>query len=396
MHNRTCRWLLVLSALSVLLSACSDDPTEKNAMLTPHLPFVQMAVRETTIVADSSTTFKEFTAMNGAVNLVGRSGNYSASLILAFYASYFPDRDTVNVLSAKLHLRGNSFFGDSTGQLSFNVYRLNRTWNQATFTWDSVGTDFYDPSDIRGTYMGRIGIDTEEVVIDLDTTMARQWMTTPSTTEYTYRYGIILVPTSGATTVRGFQSFETDSSRWAPGVELICQNVAGTVIDTAWFSSGVDTFVGNIDDLNSNPKLYYLQSGVNYRSLTHFDVSWLPKGAIVNNALLTMYNDPTTSRVNRFASDTAVAVHAMLGWSSTSSFSSSGGILRLVPGSKTTYTADVSGLVQEWAKGPNYGALLRVSGAPEFSTYELVTLFDHAADAAVRPRMKIIYSVPVR
>jgi hypothetical protein len=393
MHNRIGRWLLVLFAISVLLSACSDEPTEQNALLTPHLPYVEMAVRESTIVADSGTTFREYAAMNSTASLVGRTGNYSASMILAFYSSYFQDRDTVRVLSAKLHLHGASFYGDSTGQVGFTVHRLNRSWSQTTFTWDSLGTDFYDASDVRGTYAGRIGKDTEEVVIDLDTVMARQWLITPTTTEASYRYGMIFVPTSSATTVRGFQSFENDSSNWVPTLVLICQNAAGTVTDTSTFTNGIDTFVGNIDDLNSDPKLFYLQAGVNYRSIVKFDVSWIPKGAIVNSADLTLQRDPSTSFINRFAGDTSIAVHPMEGSLTTSSFGS-GSTAKLIPGSLTTYSADVAGEVQAWVRGANYGALLRIYGVREFESFTLVTLYGNTADNAHKPRLKIIYSVP--
>ncbi len=394
MHNGISRRLLVLSALSVLLSACSDDPTEQNALLTPQLPFVEMAVRETTIVATGGSTFKQFTAMNSTVNLVGRSGKYTASTVLAFYASYFPNRDTVNVISATLYLRGASFYGDSTGQLAFTVHRLNHTWNQGTLTWDSVQTDFYDPSVIRGNYSGRIGLDTEKVAIDLDTAMAREWMVTPTSTDFTLRYGIILVPTASATVVRGFQSFENDSTAWVPSVRLICSNLAGTVIDTVTYSLGVDTFVGNVDGLDSDPKLDYLQAGIVYRSIMNFDVSLLPKGAIVNNALLTLHRDPATSWLNRFAGDTAVAVHVMQGTTTTSAFEATSATARIVPGSATTYTANITHAVQSWVRGPNDGLLLRTDGAREFHSFDLVTVYNYLADSTRVPRLKIIYSVP--
>ena len=394
MYNGISRRLLVLSALSVLLFACSDEPTEQNALLTPQLPFVAMAVRETTIVATSGSTFKDPVAMNSTVNLVGRSGKYTASTVLAFYATYFPNRDTVNVISATLYLHGASFYGDSTGQLSFTVHRLNHSWNQETLTWDSVQTDFYDPSVIRGNYSGRIGLDTEEVSIDLDTAMAREWMVTPPSTEYTLRYGIILVPTASATVVRGFQSFENDSASWVPSVRLICRNVAGTVMDTATYNLGVDTFVGNVDGLDSDPKLAYVQAGIVYRSIMNFDVSLLPKGAIVNYALLTLHRDPATSWLNRFAADTAIALHVMQGSATTSAFEATSAIAKLVPGSATTYTDNIAHAVQSWVRGPNYGLLLRTDGAREFNAFDLVTLYNYLADSTRVPRLKIIYSVP--
>lgn len=394
MHNGISRWLLVLSALSVLLSACSDDPTEQNALLTPQLPFVEMAVRETTIVATGGSTFKQASVMNGTINLVGRSGKYSASTLLAFYANNFPNRDTVNVISATLTLHGASFHGDSTGLLDFTVHRLDRTWNQGTLTWDSVQTGLYDASAVRGSYSGRVGLDTQRVEITLDTTMARQWLATPSTTEYTFRYGMILVPTASATVVRGFRSFETDSAGWVPTVRLICLNTAGTVRDTADYNLGIDTFVGNADGLDTDPTLFYAQAGIVYRSIVNFDVSMIPRGAIINSATLTLQSNPATSWLNRFAADSALAVHLMQGATTTSGFEATSSSATHVPGSATLYAADLAHAVQSWVRGPNYGALLRIGGVREFESFDLVTLYNHTADASRKPRLKIIYAVP--
>jgi hypothetical protein len=40
------------------------------------------------------------------------------------------------------------------------------------------------------------------VAIELDTTMARQWLATPASTDSPNMYGMILVPTASATIVR--------------------------------------------------------------------------------------------------------------------------------------------------------------------------------------------------
>lgn len=394
MRNGISRRLLVLSALSVLFFACSDDPTEENALLTPHLPFVEMAVRETTFVADSGSTFKEVTSMNGYVNLVGKTGNYTANMLIAFYSSYFPDRDTVNVISATLYLHGASFYGDSTGIVSFKVHRVNTSWSQSTFTWDSLQSGLYDESVVRGSYSGRIGLDTELVAIDLDTAMAREWLASTTGSEYTLRYGMIFVPTAEATAVRGFQSFESDSVDWVPQVRLICRNVAGTVLDTATYSLGVDTFVGNVDNLVTDPTLFYVQAGVSYRTIVNFDVSSVPRGAIVNSATLTFQTNPAVSMLNRFAGDTSLAVHLVTSSTSTSSFGSSSATALHVPGSATTFTADIASDVQSWVRGSNYGALIRTYGSREFQSFDLVTLYNHTAEESHKPRLKVIYSVP--
>ena len=67
------------------------------------LPLTNLSVRDTTIVATGSSTYKKFIPMNGNENLVGRSGNYTAMALIQFEPTYFPVRDTALVFSANAH-----------------------------------------------------------------------------------------------------------------------------------------------------------------------------------------------------------------------------------------------------------------------------------------------------
>ena len=71
------------------VAACSEDPTEQNALLAP-LPFLEVAVRETTITATDAQTFRKYVPMNGRYNLVGESDGYTAYLPMSFYSNLFP------------------------------------------------------------------------------------------------------------------------------------------------------------------------------------------------------------------------------------------------------------------------------------------------------------------
>jgi hypothetical protein len=383
------RWLPLI--LAVLVIACSEDPTEENALVAP-LPLVGVAVRETTITATSGSSFKRVLPMNGSINLVGRSGNYTAIGAFAFYSNYFPARDTVNVLSARLSLRAASFFGDSTAPFGFTVHRISRSWTAGGVTWDTVQTGFYDAATVRGTYTGGVGEDTQRIVVELDTTMVREWLKTEDTDT---RYGFVLVPTPGTNVVRGFTAFEADSSKDLPTLEIIAQNVAGTVRDTSTYSLGIDTFVGNNDAVIASNALLYLQAGVLYRSLVNFDVSFIPRGSTVHLAELQLQRDPSTSKLNRFSGDASIAAHVMLADSATGTFSTTGSTGAVKTGTSDTYVADVYGTVQSWVRGSNYGLLLRVYGDQEFGSFDLFTFHNvGATNAALRPRLRILYSIP--
>ena len=298
------RWLPLI--LAVLVVSCSEDPTEQNALLAP-LPFVGVAVRETTITATTGSSFRRSLPMNGAINLVGRNGNYTAISVFAFYSNYFPIRDTVNVISARLSLRAANFFGDSTGSFGFTAHRISRSWSAGFTNWDSVQTGFYDASTVRGSYTGGVGADTEKITVELDTAMVREWLRTVGTGNTDTKYGFVLVPTAGTGVVRGFHSFESDSTAYVPTLQIIAQNASGTVRDTASYSLGIDTFVGDNDALVSKPELLYVQAGIVYRSLLTFDVSSIPRGSTVHLAELQLERDPVTSKINRFSGNATVS-----------------------------------------------------------------------------------------
>jgi hypothetical protein len=383
------RWLPLI--LAVVVMACSEDPTEQNALVAP-LPFGGVAVRETTITATSGSTFQRLYAMNSTINLVGKSGDYTAISAFAFYTNYFPTRDTVNILSARLYLRAASFFGDSTAPFGFTVYRISRTWTAGGITWDTVATGFYDAATTRGSYSGGIGADTQRIVVQLDTAMARAWLKTEDTDN---KYGFVLVPNAGTNVVRGFRSFEADSAADYPTLELIAQNVAGTVRDTSTYNLGIDTFVGKNDNVASSNQLLYLQSGIVYRSLVKFDLGFIPRGSTIHLAELQLHRDPATSKLNRFAGDVSIAANLMLADSATASYSSTAFTGSLKTGTTDTYTAEVHSSVQTWVRSSNYGLLLHVSGDAEFNSFDLITFHNaNATNAALRPRLRILYSIP--
>jgi len=386
------RWLPLI--LAALVMSCSEDPTEENALLAP-LPFVGVAVRETTLTVAGGSSFQQYSPMNGNINLVGRSGDYTAVTALAFYTNYFPNRDTVNVAAARLYLRAASFFGDSTAPFGFTVHRISRSWTAGSATWDSLQNGVYDASLARGTFSGTVGADTQRITVDLDTAMVREWLRTVGTDNTDTKYGIVLVPAAGTNVVRGFHSFEADSTSYIPTLEIIAVNVAGTVRDTTLYTLGIDTFFGNNENLMSRSDLFYLQAGIIYRSHVTVDVSSIPKGSTVHLAELLMERDPLTSKLNRFSGDRTFAAHLALTDSAKGGFQSTAASGALKSGTTDTYTTDIRTAVQAWVRGPNYGLILRVAGDQEFESFDLLTFFNAtAANPVQRPRVRIVYSVP--
>ncbi|MBI4535959.1 MAG: DNRLRE domain-containing protein, partial [Ignavibacteriae bacterium] len=302
-----------------------------------------------------------------------------------------PHRDTVNVLSAKITLRSVSWFGDSTGSFGFSVHKILEGWNQSTLSWDSIQArpGFYELTE-RGSYSGFVEGDTSKFTFDIDTALARQWLL-PLTVA---SYGIVLIPTQSTNVVRGIHAFDVDSSSFYPTLEIIASNVAGTTRDTSTYVFGFDTFVGNIDNLNANPQLLYAQAGVVYRSKIQFDVSFIPRGAIINSATLYLEKDPATSRISKFTVDSVVTVHVFRSGTDSTVFESQNSEGQRVGGTPNTFSFEARHAVQYWLAGTNDGLLLRQTDVTEYNTFDLFTFHSHlATNTSLRPRLAVKYTL---
>jgi hypothetical protein len=314
--------------------------------------------------------------------------------LIQFVPGDFPARDTALVFGANLTLRFESWFGDSTGQLSFNIYRVSLPWDETTLTWDAVqAAGFYEQYVSRGSYSAGAGPDTQSVTISLDTAMVRQWLATATTTTNT-KYGILLVPTSGCSIVRGFNEYGFDSTGYYPTLQIIAGSPSGTPRDTASYTIAYDTWVGNTENLATNPQLIYIQSGVEYRSTLSFDVSFIPRGAVINSANLLLTSDPATTRSNRFTTDSTFQLATTLSPSVRTNLdltSAVTGVRR--GGTLLTYSADMTRPVQIWNRLPNYGVTLMPSVFEERVSFQLLTFFNEKAPPSLRPSLKLKYSV---
>jgi hypothetical protein len=327
--------------------------------------------------------------MDGSLNLVGKTGGYTAITALTFYPSLFPVRDTAAIYSAKLKLRCVTWNGDSSGQFSFSVYRILRGWYETGLTWDTLQAGFYDATP-HGSFVGGAQRDTQVVTVTLDTAMVRQWFQTPASTDT--RFGVVLVPDAACRIVRGFTAFAFDSTQFQPQLEVIAGSPTGPQRDTTVFTLGIDTFGGNIDNLNSNPQLLYVQAGVDYRSMLNFDVSFIPRGAVINSAELRLQRDAATTRLTRFAADTSFVAHTTLSTATPPQLDGTTTSGTRKAGFAQTFAADIRRPVQLWVRGPNYGVTIRPSGASNYNSFELLTFFNEKAAPALRPTVRIVYS----
>jgi hypothetical protein len=385
---------LVCLVVASLVTGCSDEPTANNSVGTQLIPGNVLS-RTITLGAVGGASFIHSTAMDGRTNLVGQSQRlgYKAYTMLRFL--YMPNRDSVQVLSAKLELRGVSWFGDSIGQLGLDAYVINRNWGQTTLTADSL-TNLWSTSSsaLAATYLGTVTSDTEWVSLNLSPSVVRNWL---DDTLSASNYGIVLVPTAQCNVVRGFNAFDYDSVSFYPKLTVIARGNLTNLPDTTVYQTyGQDTFVGISANFVADPTRLFTQSGLAYRSLLRFDCSSIPRGATINRAMLTLSFDPTNNELNRFTGDTAIVAHRVASTTDSTVFEaySTRGSSSLRDSS--TLAIDIRHHVQTWIRdaSQNSGVLLRMVDASEYSSAGRFAFFNYnAADTTKRPRLVVTYSV---
>ena len=221
--------------------------------------------------------------------------------------------------------------------------------------------------------------------------MVREWLRPSIFTQY----GFALIPGTGSSVARGFVAFGTDSSQFVPNLTVIARNEAGTVTDTTVYTIGNDTFLGNIDNLVSDPGRIYVQAGVAYRSTLLFDASSIPAGAIVNKAHLLLRLDEMASKISKFSGDTLQAVHVRTSTTDSSDFEGEGSIGRFGDSGEIEY--ELRHGVQLWVNGINNGLLIRASSLNEFSSLDQYVFYGPlATDASLRPKVRVTYTIERR
>jgi len=101
----------------------------------------------------------------------------------------------------------------------------------------------------RGRFRSGAGPDSQIVSIPLDTAMVRTWLSSTATT----KYGIVFIPNADCSIIRGFTAFSYDSASYQPQLTIIAGSPTGSARDTAVYTLGSNTFVGNADNLTTNP-----------------------------------------------------------------------------------------------------------------------------------------------
>jgi hypothetical protein len=371
---------ILLSLILGVLAGCSDEPTSVGIGLL-HSEDLAKLDSATITAATGTSILKRINTGNSPNLLVGRSSGYVSSALLKFTA--IPDSlKDATVDTLRLVLREAYRFSPPENILSFEAHKLTQGWTETGVTWDSITTASYDPT-VLGRFENTVA-DSDSVVVDLNPSLGEEWLQLAGTGTI---YGIILVPTPGSNGLVGFHSFQSADVVNFP--TLYITYTRGSVHQTLGFVLGQDAHVADVDqNLVSNPNLFYVQSGVAYRTKLTFDLSAVPQHAGIHKAVLNLTRDKATTNLDSQSSDSLVS-HFLLGPDSV--LGSSAALGQRVNPDSDVYSFTITGDVQRWSNGrTNLG--FQIKALNEISTLGLFTLYSPSAEPEKRPRLKVFYS----
>lgn len=355
---------------------CSEDPSSLGLGLLPTQDLVRLDTA--TVTSATGTSVRKFINTGSSRNLlVGKTLGYEAKALLKFH----PIPDTLKgviVRSAELVLRPSYRFGERQNLLSFTVHRITQGWTEFGVTWDSVTARFSEPV-ARGRF-SRVIADTDSVVVRLDTGMVRNWLQIAGSETIE---GIVLLPSGESNTIVGFHSFQDTAS---PRLDITYLKAGAESKIT--LVSGQDAHVANVENLVADPNLLYVQAGVVYRAQLTFSFAGIPQHAGIHQATLELTLNRPASKLTPKSVDSLFAFYRVTEDSVATGSAALG--KRLDPNSDV-YTFTITQYVQRWVSGrTNLG--LQIEPMILNSTLDLFTFYSSTAHAAVRPRVKIVYS----
>lgn len=384
-------WFLILiitCGLLFYLSGCRDNPSDVGLDFISNdtLGTLILDSERDSILLVNTNILKYINTQSSTNILVGKYQNYEAVPLLLFQ-NISPDYDSATVLYASLNLKYSGYYyQDSLGLSSFNVYKINKSYDLYSITYDK-----FSFSDLGNTVMGGYTgtpVDTQWISIMLDNQLVKDWLEYAADTNYINKnYGIALVPNINSTTIKGFSSIYTSSANFVPYLKVVLNKNSN--IDTIFISNPVSVSLCNVTNLVIPQDRFILQSGISYKNKFAFDLSKLPSNVIINEA----YFEITLDRANSFLTegyDSRVAVSMITDSVNLTTDPNTFVTLRL---DSIRYAVRLNYIFQKW----NYGAAANLgiflSNIYEYNSLDKYLFYGpNYPDRTKRPHLRIRYT----
>ncbi|HEX3073846.1 MAG TPA: DUF4270 family protein [Ignavibacteriales bacterium] len=388
--------IFVVSALSFLIFACSDDPSPLGSDIIPDILELDTLDSYTANLTQSSSYYKTVVDLGLSDNLMlGKKDNVESSFIQDFYLTLEDTTesdlldDEIQVLSATLTLPITYAYGDKNAPFDFSMHAVQSKWGITKFNLDSLNAANIEYGvDMKLSFTA---VDTQ-LTVNLNTDVVKRMMKSYADTSLADKiYGIYFKPSASSNKIVGFQAYSTTAD-YNSSLQVIIQK-SGSYIDTLTFGPRSDTHILNAQaPAPNNQEVLYLQGGIAVNSNIKFDLSSLPKNVAINRAVLELYIDSTSSIIGTPGPSTyLIGTMFIKNWNTNELDSNTAPVY--ITRSGYTISGNIGSIVQRWTTGgeTNSGVNLFIYNQRSYLD-KLVIYGSAAADPLKRPRLTIYYS----
>lgn len=383
--------LLLIGIISIALYSCSENPVSIGLGL---LKNDYLNVKEKDSYSDSlsqhSSSVKYTVPLTSSTTslLIGKAANVTGSALAEFYISLADSIKTdllngvATVEYANVTMYPNYVYGDSNLTMDFSVHRVSNDWTAAGVDADSIAYLGIDANDLS---TNRNFTDTV-VTFDLNKSYMLDILKYASDSTLGRDYGLYLKPSGSSRKVVGFNAISTSSSTYTT-IKIVLVK-SGVYSDTLAFVPWKEASIvsGTMPSVSSEDMV--VQSGLVVNSKLVFDVSAIPKNALINYANLTLTVDTVATVVgssyNNYLTIKLLTDSTARAYDSTQTITLSR--------SGNTFQGNIATYVQNWVdKSVNEGLLIQTYA--QIDGLELFALkASNAANRTLRPRIQITYT----
>jgi hypothetical protein len=396
----------VLILLSVLIvNACKEAPNSFGEEFIPPGDRYNFQQSESTSLKDSTYFYEQYPeAVSYSQKLiVGKYGDFKSTALVRFPLTA-PDSiktmlstGAITIKSTWVEMISTHYFGDKNADFDFTVHKILNQIDYKKINASTFPAVTYDPVDISSQREYKDSITT----FRLDKNVVTDWIKVQYDSINTPRnYGVILKPTASTKKALAYYAYENTVSK---GIRVYFEfeKVTGThYLDTLSAFATLDTYYAENPLPAETDKYIYLVGAVTYKNKIKFELPELPINAVMNKVTLELHFDSTRSIVgapvdtNYTTMASTINIGRLMG--SNSLIIDSAAISYLTKQSspnQNVYSGDLSEFTQKWINEKNnYGLILFLSGE-EYDASKLAFYGSNYPNAALRPRLKITYSL---
>lgn len=352
---------------------CSKDPNAVGIGIIPNTDTLRTYIVETHATWDTTYSHR---LVGGFFQLhIGQYQNLEAKTLLEF--TDIPKLPPLSMIeSTYIALEISYRFKDSSGQLDFSAHKMLHTWDERTFTRDSLVSGSYETNTLASFQQV---IKSEDRIIRLffDTLLSRSWCDSG-------RSSIILIPKHSDIIVGCVR----------PTFYVVYKDSLDSTQTIKKFPKQ-QTFI-TTGDPPSISDILFLQAGKAWRSFLRFDSDTLKKLASqkvsITRAILEITMNDYASLSN-FVNDTLVVFLERRGKYPYDSLALPSLCTKKDDTNSRVYSAEVNSIVQQWiTNSSGFGIVLTTFR--ETTTFDRFAIYSSTAvNTANRPKIIITYTV---